>query len=114
MERESFGGEIEKDQKHKKARPKAWPQQVITEKTVQVGPVHVVNFKELADSQAAHPIPFRTGFIKRGEDVDADFKFTRTTYRPIHRYTIPTRFRATRQGPTRRISLSRRRQRAIF
>jgi hypothetical protein len=67
----------ENEGNHKKARPKTWPRQVITEKTIPVGPMHLVNFKHLADSVAAtHPTPYVTGFIKQGEDMDANFKFT--------------------------------------
>jgi hypothetical protein len=49
---------------------------------ISVSPAHVVNFKEMSDSQAVHPTgPTRTGAIPQIEDKDPN-------YRPPH-HAIP-------------------------
>jgi hypothetical protein len=70
------GRDRDKDRRFfKHHKPAHWPAQIITQSDITIGPAHVINFKQLADSQLAHPVPSRTGFIGQEEDKDADFKF---------------------------------------
>ncbi len=64
----------EKEEKEHKV-PNKWPKQKITSNAITIAPPKVVNFKELADYEAAHPTVKHARFIEQGEDKDAEFKF---------------------------------------
>jgi PKD repeat protein len=59
--------------RHRRSIPAA--PQPVTSRVESIAPPQVVNWQQIADSEAAHPRPSRTGFITQIEDKDADFKF---------------------------------------
>jgi len=74
-------GNTEKNEKEEKEgketkQPYVWPEHKITQQILHINPPVVVNFKERAEYELAHPVPKQIHFIEQGEDKDAEFKFS--------------------------------------